>query len=287
LKQKQSFYLKAKKSLGQNFIKDHSVIENITLAVSEFLNEKDITIANLLEIGPGTGTLSRALLTTQEFSLNHLTAVEKDHRAIKGLEDSLVSEFSEKFTLDDADILKYSPKQYDLCLGNIPYYITSDILMWLCKNKQQFLGAIFMVQDEVADRLCAQVNTKEYSRLTVKMQLNFNIKKLFQVSNECFVPRPKVNSAVVLFLPREFSFTNAIEEKKFESFTTLFFSQRRKMLRRILSDAFKGLKQEEIEGFWTEAKPLNILETNRPESIDPQKFLLFFRMYQHLLSLSN
>ncbi len=277
-----SFSLRAKKSLGQNFIKDESVIINITAAAEEFLAKNKVDSANILEIGPGTGMLTKSLLQNPNRSTDIITGVEKDHRAISGLQNTVCKEYPERFILKDADILKYLPETADFCIGNIPYYITSDILMWLCTHKNKFLGAILMVQDEVADRLAASINSKEYSRLTVKMQLNFKITKLFKVSKECFVPQPKVNSAVIQLLPTDFGFENNEIEKEFESFTTLLFSQRRKMLRRTLGSMLSSKTLELQNLFWKNLEKLKIAPTDRPESITPENIYQFFKLYSEL-----
>lgn len=275
-----SFYLRAKKSLGQNFLKDPTVVENIVLAANDFLKEKSKDNAKILEIGPGTGLLTKPLLQNPNRPNDTILTIEKDARAIAGLQKTLLQEFPNHLQVIETDILKYTPQSFDLCIGNIPYYITSDILMWLCQYKHQFLGAIFMVQDEVANRLAAKINTKEYSRLTVKMQLNFTIEKLFKVPKECFVPQPKVNSAVIRLIPNSFKFNSQIEEKQFEQFTTLLFSQRRKMLRRILASHFKNLSAERENEFWKKVSQLNIEPTDRPESISPTNFVNFYNVFK-------
>lgn len=279
----ESFYLHAKKSLGQNFISDVSVIQKIVHHADEFLISQHKSQAHVLEIGPGTGLLTKALLDSEKQNY-FLTAIEKDHRAIKGLQDTLVKQYNNRLIVHESNILKYDPENFDLCLGNIPYYITSDILLWLSKNKHKFSGAIFMVQDEVADRLCATINTKEYSRLTIKMQLNFEIKKLFKVSRDSFLPKPKVHSAVVLFVPKQFMFETAEIEKKFETFTVLLFSQRRKMLRRIFAEHFKTHSLEWVDDFWKKAEKINIHPTDRPESIMPIQVLNLHELYEKIES---
>ena len=272
-----SFYLKAKKSLGQNFLKDHTVIEDIVSSAHSFLNSHRIQKADILEIGPGTGILTKALLEASQRPFDIVTAIEKDPRAIKGLQRTLENEYAKRFILIDNDILKHTPVHYHLCIGNIPYYITSDIFMWICRHKKNFLGVIFMVQDEVADRICAKTNTKEYSRLTVKMQLNFEMKKLFQVPKSCFVPEPKVNSAVIQLIPKSFALGSEEEEKEFESFTAWLFSQRRKMLRRIFLEKLKQKSASQQSSFWKDLRELSIHATDRPESISPPDMLQLYK----------
>lgn len=275
-----SFYLHAKKSLGQNFLIDSTVVQKIIESVHNFLTTHNKSNPHILEIGPGTGLLTKALLDAANQTY-FVTAIEKDQRATKGLTDTLMKQYHDRLVLHEADILKYKPDNCDLCIGNIPYYITSDILMWLCQNKNHFSGVILMVQDEVADRLCAPVNTKDYSRLTIKLQLNFAISKLFRVDKESFVPKPKVNSAVLLLLPKEFKFSTPAEENDFEKFTAFLFSQRRKMLRRIFLETFKTHSPKDVEGFWEKAEEINVLPTHRPESLSPMQVVNLYKLYKN------
>lgn len=137
-----------------------------------------------------------------------------------------------------------------------------------------------MLQNEVADRLQAKARTKEYSRLTVKMQLNFTVEKLFVVPASSFVPKPKVDSAIVKFIPREFCFSSSEEEKSFETFCAVLFSARRKMLRRILSSQLQGLTELQAQEFWQKLGEFNVLQETRPDAIPPQEILQLYQVVQ-------
>jgi 16S rRNA (adenine1518-N6/adenine1519-N6)-dimethyltransferase len=278
------FHLKAKKSLGQNFLSDDKIIQQIVSFVDNLCEHNNRFVH---EIGPGSGALTLPML---ERGMK-ITAIEKDLRAYEGLVKATQSnpDFEKNFHIIESDILKWDPKDFvdssqkPICVGNIPYYITSDILMWFCKHKNHYSHGIFMVQDEVADRLNAKKRTKDYGRLTVKMQLNFEIKKLLFVPAASFVPKPKVNSAVILLTPNDFSFSSEHEEKSFERFTVTLFSARRKMLRRALAQRLDQLKEKKGEGavaeFWKLANEIDVFEDTRPDAIGPVEILKLHRFF--------
>ena len=165
-----------------------------------------------------------------------------------------------------------------LCFGNIPYYITSDILFWFCKNKKHYPQGLFMMQNEVAERLQAKSGTKDYSRLSVKMQLNFEIQKLFIVPAASFVPKPKVNSAIVNLVPKPFAFDSAEKEKSFETFCATLFSARRKMLRRVLNSFLQEKNEAERDIFWNALKEFSVFEDTRPDAIPPESILKLYQV---------
>lgn len=278
-----SFHLKAKKSLGQNFLKDEKIIQSLVSFVDNLFENNNKYVH---EIGPGTGAITFPML---ERGI-HVTALEKDVRAIQGLLESISNrnDLKENFKLIQTDILKWSPleenknkpEEKPICVGNIPYYITSDILMWLCKHKSFYKHGIFMVQNEVADRLQANKGTKDYGRLTIKMQLYFDIKKVLFVPAHCFAPKPQVDSAVILLTPKTFAFDSEQEEKFFERFTATLFSARRKMLRRALHAQLEQLVQkgpEILSDFWKLANEHHVFEDTRPDAIGPLEVLELHR----------
>lgn len=272
----QAFYLEAKKSLGQNFLKDVAVITNIVNYIDSLLNSGRDQVH---EIGPGSGAMTKPML---EKGIK-VIALEKDKRALDGLQQTLGSEYPDRLSLIETDILKFEPEKLHhekrtLCFGNIPYYITSDILLWFCKNKKFYSHGIFMVQNEVADRLQAKERTKEYSRLSVKMQLNFEVEKLFIVPASSFVPKPKVDSAIVKFTPKPFSFASAEKEKSFENFCAVLFSARRKMLRGVLRAHLQNKDESQRQIFWEKMKKWNVFEDTRPDAIPPQAILELYNV---------
>ncbi|WGL61015.1 16S rRNA (adenine(1518)-N(6)/adenine(1519)-N(6))-dimethyltransferase RsmA [Pigmentibacter sp. JX0631] len=284
-KNNQAFYLQAKKSLGQNFLNSEAIIDKISQSIDVLYDagrEK-----YLHEIGPGSGALTKKLL---EKNIKIL-AIEKDQRAVEGLMKTLVLDYPDKLNILNQDILQWNPIQDNnissstkpICVGNIPYYITSDILMWFCKFKKLYSNGIFMVQKEVADRLNAKPGTKDYGRLTVKVQLFFKVEKLFDVPAHLFVPKPKVDSAIIKLTPNLFSFADDQEDTSFGKFTTVLFSARRKMLRRALALQLQTLQQKnpkKVEEFWQLASEHNITEESRPDTISPIVILAFYKFFQ-------
>lgn len=177
------------------------------------------------EIGAGTGNLTAALLA-QNFKI---IAVEKDTRLIARLSDRFTNS---PVQVLQADVLTQTvPANVPLCVGNLPYSITTDILMWF-KN-QRCPRALFMVQKEFAERLVAKPCTSDYGRISVLMQLLFNMKILFAVSANCFRPKPKVSSVVMSYVALPTVFNSALEEYNFERFTHMLFHVGNKTLAKI------------------------------------------------------
>lgn len=280
----QAFHLQAKKALGQNFLNDHQIVEKIVDTINNlFPNENN---KYLHEIGPGSGALTQLLLSKGI----RILALEKDQRAVDGLNDTLVKNNENMINIIQTDILKWSP-EYDekisvsnkcICVGNLPYYISSDILFWFCKNKDYYNHGIFMLQNEVVDRLNAKPGTKEYGRLTVKIQLFFEVKKLFKVPSSSFIPRPKVDSAIVQLTPKQFSFKSTEEDNTFSKFTAILFSARRKMLRRTLSVQLENIEKKEkgkIKSFWDLAHSYGVTEESRSDTLSPEVIFAFHKFF--------
>ncbi len=179
---------KTKKSLGQHFLTDQNIIEKIAGAVEVKRGER------LIEIGPGTGNLTEALLgKTDDFHV-----FEIDQRAVEVLR----SKFSD-LKVHHEDILKIdwqkwsADKKETAVVGNLPYNITSPVLFSLLSARHLLKSAVLMMQKEVAERLTAQIRTKDYGILSVQTQLMSSPEILFPVSRHCFNPKPNVESAVV------------------------------------------------------------------------------------------
>ncbi|SMO53766.1 16S rRNA (adenine(1518)-N(6)/adenine(1519)-N(6))-dimethyltransferase RsmA [Gracilimonas mengyeensis] len=210
---------KTKKSLGQHFLNDKLVIYQIMDAIGA--EEAD----RVIEIGPGTGALTKWL--AEKFSDVH--AIELDERAIKVLEQEV-----ENVVIHKNDVLKVkwpemiAPDKKNIVVGNLPYYITSQILFDLLENRELFSEAILMMQKEVAERLVAEPATKEYGILSVQTQLFCSPEILFDVAPRSFTPPPKVTSAVVKlhFDKPDYPFA----DKKLKSIVRTAFNQRRKKL---------------------------------------------------------
>ncbi|MBO4818638.1 MAG: 16S rRNA (adenine(1518)-N(6)/adenine(1519)-N(6))-dimethyltransferase RsmA [Firmicutes bacterium] len=232
---------KTKKSLGQNFLKDEIVIEQIAQAAG--CGPMDTVV----EIGPGLGVLTDALSERA----GKVIAVE--------LDDRLIPILNTRFALRDnveivhEDILKFdwsgvSPEEGgDLHIaGNLPYYITTPILLGILEKKVPAKSITVMVQKEVADRIVAPPGGKDYGVLSISLQYYAKARKVLDVPAECFDPKPKVDSSVVVLDLKEERALAPDEEGKFFRLVKQAFMQRRKTLSNSLS-GFDGKGKEEIE----------------------------------------
>lgn len=182
-----------KKSLGQNFLKDENICKKIIDSASI---DKDTLV---IEIGPGGGAISKYIIEKCGYHVMY----EIDSRLIENL-NNMFSNYS-NYEIINNDFLKENVKEkiseYKYkklyVVANLPYYITTPIISKLIDDEVFPDKIVVMVQKEVADRLSASVNSKDYGSLTVFLNYYYNIKKLFDVSNSCFVPAPIVNSAVI------------------------------------------------------------------------------------------
>ncbi len=182
-----------KKKYGQNFIKENSIVKNIV----KVADIKDNTL--LIEIGPGSGALTKELAKTG----NNVLCYEIDSSLEEILAKNLLDYPNVKILFDDflkrdleEDIASYSYEQIYV-VANLPYYITTPIIMKLIESKVLIDKIVIMVQKEVGDRLCAKANTKDYGSLTVFLNYYFTVKKEFIVSKNAFVPKPNVDSVVI------------------------------------------------------------------------------------------
>lgn len=244
--------LKPKQSLGQNFLKDPNIIQNIADAVC---NDKAFAV---VEIGGGTGALTEALLRR----FPDLTVIEIDGRAVE-----LLREKFPHLNILHQDVLKVDWIALSetlgkplVIVGNLPYYITSQILFGMFAAKSVIKEAVVMMQLEVADRLIAVARTKAYGILAVQTQLISIPQKLFKVSPNVFYPKPEVWSAVIRLTFKE---TESFPPNLTEVIRTAF-NQRRKTLRNSLSKF--GTLPEAVA-------------SKRAEELSPQDFVT---LAQHL-----
>ncbi len=257
--------LTPKKSLGQNFLQD----DNIARKIVESLHVQRGD--HLVEIGPGQGALTRYLreLTDQ------LTVIEVDRRAVEELRER----WGSSLHIMHADVLQVSLAELRgaaagrlRVVGNIPYYITSEIVFWLFDQRACVSDATLMVQWEVARRFIALPRTKEYGILSVFAQFYTEPRLLFKVSRNSFYPRPNVDSAVV-----QFTFKSALEagnEELFRKVVRATFGKRRKTLK-------NGLRYMGIE-----ERALNKLAfdlTQRPEDLTYHEFLQLTSLVEPLV----
>lgn len=215
--------LVAKKSLGQNFLVDPSALD----AIADATGEGPLAI----EIGPGPGTLTERLLDR----FDRVVAIEKDQRMIAVLESELESDALE---LVHADVLTTDVAFDAPIAGNIPYNITTPILLKLLENRARTGHAVVMIQREVADRLTAQVGTKAYGSLTILFTVHAAIGRVRNVPATCFVPRPRVDSTVLRFDWRDEPLVQVADAAHFEAVVRAAFGQRRKTLKNALSARF-------------------------------------------------
>jgi len=224
--------IRAKKSLGQNFLVDKNIIDIITNTVSIDGNE-------VLEVGPGTGNLTREILRNNP---SKLYLVEKD----TFLAESLKEIIDERVKIFNEDILKFSEnalsKNKIIVFGNLPYNISTEILgRWITNLKDDcwFSDLVLMFQKEVADRIIAQFNTSAYGRLSILANWRLNINKICDISPESFSPRPKIQSSLIHFTPKK-NFAEIKDPINLEKITRIFFSHRRKMLKKPFNQIFNG-----------------------------------------------
>jgi 16S rRNA (adenine1518-N6/adenine1519-N6)-dimethyltransferase len=226
--------VKPKKHLGQHFLTDPGISRRIA---NGLLNEKQLPV---LEIGPGKGILTKQIMATQ----SDFWAIETDDESIPYL-NTHFPELSEK--LLHADFLKFDFRTHfkgELCLiGNLPYNISSPILFKILENKDIIDEAVFMLQKEVARRICAANNNKEYGILSVLIQTYYDTKYLFTVNEGSFFPPPKVKSGVFR-LKRNPSLPCPENPDLHKKIIKAAFNQRRKTLRNSLKGFLLSLPKD-------------------------------------------
>jgi 16S rRNA (adenine1518-N6/adenine1519-N6)-dimethyltransferase len=224
--------IRAKKSLGQNFLIDKNIIDKITNTVSVEGNE-------VLEVGPGTGNLTKEILKNNP---SKMYLVEKDTflaENLKEIIDGRVKIFNEDILKFDENLLS---KNKIIVFGNLPYNVSTEILStWISKLKNDywFSDLILMFQKEVADRIIAQFNTSTYGRLSILANWRLKINKICDISPESFSPRPKIQSSLIHFTPKK-NYAKIKDPLNLEKITRIFFSHRRKMLKKPFNQIFNG-----------------------------------------------
>jgi 16S rRNA (adenine1518-N6/adenine1519-N6)-dimethyltransferase len=228
--------IRPKKSLGQHFLTDQNIINKIADSIPAKPGHR------VIEIGPGTGALTEALL--ERFDDVH--AVELDQRAIEVLEDKYPKLPVHHQNVLEVDWRKLSiGKEQTHVVGNLPYYITSQILFSLLEARPLFADATLMMQKEVAERLVAAISTKDYGILSVQTQLMSSPEILFPVSRHCFNPPPNVESAMVrLNFDKE---KLRCSDAHLKTVVRTAFNQRRKKLSNSLKPVVD--KKHQPEGF--------------------------------------
>lgn len=253
------YNFKMAKALGQNFLTDESVMEAI---VDGLGTTKDDTV---VEIGPGVGVLTGLAADR----CGKLVAIELDDRLIPILHENLAGYFNVEIV--HGDVLKTDLKQFSdnpVILGNLPYYITTPILMKFIEEDVPLKAAVFMIQKEVAEKLVAAPGKQNYGVLAVIMQQFFDISYVVEVPPEAFLPAPKVTSQVVRLVPSEERRMALSDKAQFIVLVKKAFSQRRKTLGNSLI-GWKGMDKAAVAAWLSEN---GIDPQRRPETLTPEEF---------------
>ena len=260
--------IKSKKSLGQNFLIDKNILEKI-------INTTNIENKSILEIGPGTGNLTSYILKKNP---KKMIVIEKDNE----LSSNLKKKFSNQIKIINDDILKIDEtkllKEDVIVFGNLPYNISTEILCkWIINLKENFWfeSLVLMFQKEVADRIIAKSNTKEYGRLSIISNWRLNINKITEIDAKNFTPTPKVKSTLLELVPKQktYNFKNL---KNLEHVTNVFFGQRRKMIKKPLSILFNDIDQV--------SEKLSLDLNMRPQNIDTITYFKICELYETLIN---
>ena len=256
-----------KKNLGQNFLIDSKVL-NIIGDLGK-ISTNDI----VLEVGPGTGNLTEKLL---EKKPRKLIVIEKD----KNLSIILKKKFNNRIEIINDDILNHNHELYlnkkVIIFGNLPYNISTQILTsWIKINdlKNFCKKFILMFQKEVADRILASYNTKNYGRLSIISSWKMDIEKIIDINPSSFFPSPKIKSSLLLFKPKK-NYYKIKNPKTLEHVTNIFFNQRRKMIKKPLKILFKN--------YDTIAKELSLDLNLRPQNLTNLTYYKICSYYEDL-----
>ena len=238
-----NYDVSVKKQFGQNFLMDNNVIRKIC-DISNIT--KDV---NVIEIGPGLGFLTEEL----KEKANKVMCYEIDHEMVKVVtnrfenDKNVIIKYQDFLKANiDNDIEKHLNDKPVIVVANLPYYITTAILIKILEESKYIKQMTVMMQLEVADRICGKPSTKDYNSLSVLMQYYTTCKLAIKVGAKCFYPEPNVDSAVVLIKYKTEIENKAINEEYFKKFNRIAFAQRRKTLSNNLKCGF-GYSKELIE----------------------------------------
>ena len=259
----------SKKSLGQNFLVDDNILNIITGTVK--INKT----VSVIEVGPGKGALTHKIL---EKNPKHLTVIEKDERLVPILREK----FGNKIEILNQDMMEVSYNKFSkenlIIFGNLPYNISTQILAkWIkMKNLDKFCKKlVLMFQKEVADRILAKSNSKNYGRLSILSNWKLEINKVIDIEPSSFNPSPKVKSTLLTFMPKK-KYFELKDPKNLEHVTNIFFSQRRKMVKKPLKILFKNF--DEV------SKELLIDLNSRPQNLDSITYYRICKLYENLIN---
>ncbi len=256
----------AKKSLGQNFLIDHNIIRKI-------INLVKVSDKNVLEIGPGKGALTDEIIKNNPKSL---TLIEKDSSICKNLQ--IKYKKNNNIKIFNKDFLKFDIekrlKEKTIVFGNLPYNISSQILVKMIKFKNwppKYTDLVFMFQKEMSQRILGSFETKNYGRLSILTNFRLHIVKKFNVSPNCFFPKPKVDSTILLLKPKK-NLLNIKKINNLEKITNVLFSNKRKMINKNIKKIFKK-KGHMIK---------NLDFKLRPSEIKPEVYYELTKLYEEI-----
>lgn len=251
--------VKAKKHLGQHFLIDETVTENITLGLTNHNGCKSV-----IEVGPGMGALTKYIINynyeafrVTEIDMESIHYLKQHYPGLEIIEDDFLKLDLNRFTIDNKVAV----------IGNFPYYISSQILFKAYDNKEIVTEVVGMFQKEVADRISSPPGSKRYGILSVLLQAFYNIEYLFTVDEEAFNPPPKIKSAVIRLTRNEVDSLNC-DEKVFKQIIKAAFNQRRKTLR----NSLKPFISDEIKG--------DEIFSKRPERLSVEEFIYISNLVQ-------
>lgn len=254
----------ALKKYGQNFLINDNVLKTIANTLKD-------QFKNVIEIGPGLGSLTRYLVTTYDKVL----AFEIDPKMVEILDDTIKEE---NFRVVEKDILKVNIEQEinnyfdnkEICLiANLPYYITTPIMLKVLEEAPSIKSMVIMIQKEVAERFLGKPNTKDYNSLSVLIQTYMDVSKVIEVSKNSFYPSPEVTSTVIKLTRKEKTNYQIDNEELFLKVNRLMFKQRRKTILNNLKDIYNK------ESILDILNKLNISETARSESLSVEQIINF------------
>ena len=258
-----------KKSLGQNFLIDKNILNKIT-------DQVDIKDQTVIEIGPGTGNLTYEIIKKKP---KYLILIEKDKNLYLELKKKLQT--YKKVQIFNEDVLKFNFDKYikknTIIFGNLPFNISSQILVKLIKNSlntKKIKYLVLMFQKELAEKIIAKFKTKNYGRLSILTAYALDIFNRFNISRNCFYPKPKVESTLIVFKPKKNINIKINNIENLEKITNVFFTQKRKMINKPLKKIFPNFSKV--------ADNLDLKLSIRPSEISNEKYLKIVQKYEKL-----
>jgi len=260
--------IRPKKSLGQNFLIDNNILNKIIDLAG--INNNDV-----IEIGPGTGNLTKKII---EQNPKNLILIEKDHKLTNSLKNDLKKH--KNCEIFNEDILKFDLenkiKKNSIIIGNLPYNISSQILVKLIKFQKwlpKYRKLILMFQKEVAEKILGKYNTSHYGRLSILTAARLKITNCFNVSPNSFYPVPKVKSTVLVFEPiinKNFQVKNI---ENLEKISHIFFSRKRKMINKAFIKLFKKP--------FVVAEKINVKLNLRPNELSENEYFKITEFFEN------